>query len=259
MLKKILNKLVIKRKPVRIPTNYSPNILLTSYCNQNCSFCFASHLMGKRNKTNHISFEKYAKLLDYLEKNGINEVFLMGGEPTMHPDFIKIIRETVDRGFAIELFTNGVFSDEIRDFLISLGNQIKMYHLNLAAPIYGKSNVAKKKLAEFVRVVKNFSDISLTLTIDSFEQNYLKQVLSIGLNNLKNCSVRIGVAGLFTWKDGFSLKKNKEIGKMIVSMSCELLSKRHVKSVYLTEITRCMFEDDEWKNIEKMKKLNFVN
>jgi len=108
-----------------------PNVLLTNHCNQKCSYCFAEEEM--RRKRNEISLKDFEVVLNFLEKSEEKNVRLMGGEPTLHPEFKKIINYTLFRGFDPQIFTNGLFSPDVLNFLNKKKGKIK-YSFNLNPP-----------------------------------------------------------------------------------------------------------------------------
>lgn len=91
------------------------NIMVNNYCNLRCSYCFASTEMYEKAEKQNMKEKDFFKVLTYLKKNGIREVRIIGGEPTIHPkfiDFLKII--TRDHWFeSIFIFSNCTFSMEV--------------------------------------------------------------------------------------------------------------------------------------------------
>ena len=77
---------------------FAPELLdikLTDFCPENCSYCYQdSTIEGKHGDTEFIKSLAYS-----LGELGVFEVALGGGEPTMHPDFIKILKTF--RGYGI--------------------------------------------------------------------------------------------------------------------------------------------------------------
>lgn len=68
--------------------------MLTYMCNYDCSYCFESGMERKKfNKNNFSSHEDVVKVIDHiLEINrSLYDITLVGGEPTIHPDFLQII------------------------------------------------------------------------------------------------------------------------------------------------------------------------
>ncbi|AIZ56064.1 cyclic pyranopterin monophosphate synthase [Candidatus Methanoplasma termitum] len=86
------------------------NIDLTNRCNMNCPICFAN-----ANQQGYIyepDYETLTKMLDALraeEPIKCTAVQFSGGEPTIHPDFVKIIKAAKDKKFAqVQVATNGI-------------------------------------------------------------------------------------------------------------------------------------------------------
>lgn len=64
--------------------NYNTiQIGITSYCNRTCPSCIAG--VGKIKKPKHMLLEELKKIAKYTY--GIKEVYVVGGEPTLHPNF----------------------------------------------------------------------------------------------------------------------------------------------------------------------------
>lgn len=64
------------------------DIKITDFCPYACEFCYQdSTLEGK-----HASLENMKKIAEYLEKAQVFEVALGGGETTLHPNFVEILK-----------------------------------------------------------------------------------------------------------------------------------------------------------------------
>lgn len=100
-------------------------ILLTEKCNANCPNCFNSNYRI----TNDMDLEKLEKLSIFLSANGITTLKIMGGEPTVHNNFlqaINILQKYFDKTF---LFTNGI-SKKLLDYT-PRDKDVIVYNLNL--------------------------------------------------------------------------------------------------------------------------------
>lgn len=83
------------------------NILINNFCNLKCSYCFADDVIKQKNFA--ITSDELARILKYFEYKSCC-VSLIGGEPTIHPDFIGIYHQYMDHinkydGLS-KLFTN---------------------------------------------------------------------------------------------------------------------------------------------------------
>lgn len=84
-------------------------ILLTERCNAACYNCFNAAVREHR----EISVNDFISLCTYLQENGVSSLKIMGGEPTVHTEFVTCMT-VAQRCFpSVILFTNAV-NDEIK-------------------------------------------------------------------------------------------------------------------------------------------------
>jgi uncharacterized radical SAM superfamily Fe-S cluster-containing enzyme len=80
---------------------------VTSNCNLKCPMCFAESGPGGE----HIDFATYTRMIDRLVAlEGVADVVqLSGGEPTLHPDLVEMVRYAYERPIlAVMINTNGI-------------------------------------------------------------------------------------------------------------------------------------------------------
>ena len=80
------------------------NISINNICNNNCSYCFQS-TYNNVNEAKYITLEHYEKILDFLNHT-IPEIRILGGEPTLHPQIVEIIKLTIEKEYRPILITN---------------------------------------------------------------------------------------------------------------------------------------------------------
>ncbi len=101
-----------------------PNLLLTNYCNRKCSYCFAR---AKVDSSNHapsdLSFENLVTVADFLKKSNCSNLYLLGGEPTLHKQFPLFLQYMLNRGFHVTVVSNGIIA---QDTLKEILNVIKI-------------------------------------------------------------------------------------------------------------------------------------
>ncbi len=88
----------------------SIRVLITNTCNANCHYCFKPN-----SKSEYISFDNFSKLACFFSEAGVPRIRLMGGEPSIHPDFNKLTRIAQEKFSIVTIFTNGI-SEKISDF-----------------------------------------------------------------------------------------------------------------------------------------------
>ena len=109
------------------------NISITRNCHRHCSFCFARHELT-RQKIADMLPETYEAALDFLARSGFPEARLLGGEPTEHPLFCDYVDRALERGFRVLVFTGGLVSRQVLDFLSRLPKEKFSVILNSATP-----------------------------------------------------------------------------------------------------------------------------
>ena len=105
------------------------NVLLTEVCVRSCPYCFAKQFMEDVKGQSFITKENLIYIADFLEKSGINEISLLGGEPLLHPEAAAFIEYLIARGFSVVVFTSGIIVNKRFDFftnkIISLSEEHK--------------------------------------------------------------------------------------------------------------------------------------
>ena len=98
------------------------NIILNSYCNLKCNYCFADEYMDENVKTPDKSMDYDFFLAELLPRvKNVTLINFMGGEPTLHPRFVDILSSTLDtmQPFTyLGIFTNGLMPDKALDLLL---------------------------------------------------------------------------------------------------------------------------------------------
>ncbi|MFH1140017.1 MAG: radical SAM protein [Pseudomonadota bacterium] len=96
----------------------SVELSLTNKCNHNCLWCSDAGLRRRQGKDMETALFK--DLFRDLKEGGVRGVVLEGGgEPTIHPDFKKLVRLAKDQDLALGLISNGYFApylDALEDF-----------------------------------------------------------------------------------------------------------------------------------------------
>ncbi|MBN2304063.1 MAG: radical SAM protein [Anaerolineae bacterium] len=90
------------------------NIIVSDVCNMACAYCFAGPYMESARHTEQgqfVDLDTFARQLDFLDRSGINEIRLIGGEPTLHPHFSDLIALARARQKHIVVFTHGVITE----------------------------------------------------------------------------------------------------------------------------------------------------
>lgn len=101
------------------------NIMMNSYCNLKCPYCFADNEINLCEEKS-MTEENFDKIIELLKNNNVKDIRLIGGEPTLHPMFGYFLTKLVKDDFFehIHFFSNMTFGKELRELIINL-NDIK--------------------------------------------------------------------------------------------------------------------------------------
>ena len=88
------------------------NLTISAVCNQRCPYCFTSdHMGGSGSGGDFLEAADFDARLDFLDRSDIDQARLLGGEPTLHPQFPALIKRARARGKKIVVFTNGLMPE----------------------------------------------------------------------------------------------------------------------------------------------------
>ncbi len=115
------------------------NILLSNTCNRRCPYCFASERVSytvdkeqaARPAPPFISRDDYEAALDFVIKNNVQDVGILGGEPSYHPDFVELLQMAWRRELRLRVFTNGLWRKRDVDTIAALDHEEHKRRLNI--------------------------------------------------------------------------------------------------------------------------------
>jgi hypothetical protein len=109
------------------------NISVTSTCNCNCSYCFARRRPGDA-AFQPMRLVDFDRALDFLERSSVDQARLLGGEPTLHPDFETLVRRVLDRNLKLLVFSNGLMPSTALTALLEAPRDQVGVLINLTLP-----------------------------------------------------------------------------------------------------------------------------
>src|SRR3984957_15149653 len=88
---------------------------LTRRCDFACPHCY---IHGGRRRQSEMPTERWFELLDEMADMGVWAVAFTGGEPTLHPAFVELVRHARDRDLLVGIATHGMnLSDDLLEEL----------------------------------------------------------------------------------------------------------------------------------------------
>lgn len=162
-----------------------PNVLLTTRCNLSCKYCFAQEkLTGKRM---HMPMENVRQVIEFLKRSEYPIFRVMGGEPTLHPNFIEIIQMSLAEGMRVDVLSNATWSESCSDLFSRISPTRLLFLLNIDHP----DNYAAGLWAQIQRnLAKLQGRQGVTLSFNVFEKkprsDYILEIARhYGFNNIR--------------------------------------------------------------------------
>ena len=140
------------------------NLALTSTCNRSCGFCFAADSMASRNGEAHMSLATVEAAFDFLDRSSVPEARLLGGEPTLHPQFNAIVDRALVRGLQVLVFTGGFIPELALRRLEAVPADRLAVLLNVIPPDAERSSATARQDEVLRRLGRR---VMLGVTIDS--------------------------------------------------------------------------------------------
>ena len=133
------------------------NIAITHACNKECSYCFASierkNIMNKKDRKEsdlHMSTSEFLNILNKHSSEERQHIKILGGEPTIHPNFCEFIDICCERSIDLTIITNLLFGEKVKS--------------NLENHIINDTNE--------ISFLVNCSELDLYKRMNKFEKNY---------------------------------------------------------------------------------------
>lgn len=142
---------------------------ITTNCNCRCVMCDIY-----KKSPSVISLKDAMQILDFLSQNKFLIVYFTGGEPTLHPDIVEIIKYANDLGLVTSMTTNGTAS---RDLIAKL-KESGLYLLSVSidhwdADVCEKIRQHKGIKLKQIETIKNCKEASLKVYALSFLNSYI--------------------------------------------------------------------------------------
>lgn len=223
------------------------NILINSYCNLQCPYCFAKDAMNELHSCKDMSYEDFKTAIKYCKIFGIQQLRLIGGEPSLSNNFIPFIDLGVKDPFFNEIiiFSNLTFSKEICDKIVELSQlkQISILPNINEFQLVGKTN--KKKILYNLENLINCGVIT-TLGINIYTPqmdltNWFDLILHY---KLKNFRYSIATPTNIAQSDNFNFYEYYHSFQDKIVELAEFACKNHVKvSTDCANVPICCFND----------------
>lgn len=195
-----------------VSNNAYLSVVATNKCNRNCPYCINS----ETDYSLQLPVRKMVKNVSVLvEKYGIKEAIILGGEPTLHPEICNIIHGLKYAGIkVVRLTTNGIaLTNELLQDMINFG----LDGLNIS--FHNEDFISYERLQEIYGLCKA-CDIKLRVNTNIWRGNHdsVSSFMMFYNDYLENACDEVRVSNIIP-KDSFSVnpQNNDEAARMIMS------------------------------------------
>ncbi|MEM1742402.1 MAG: radical SAM protein [Nitrososphaerota archaeon] len=156
----------------------------TNMCNLRCKHCYQN---ASKPLPSELTLSEKLDVIDQLDRAGVPLIALSGGEPTIHPDFLKIVKEGARRGIYMAVATNGIkFSDEdfaekalkagLRYVEVSLDSVNSEIH----DEIRGMKGAWERTVKGITNLVKKNASVGIAMTVTKLNFKEVEEMVKLG-------------------------------------------------------------------------------
>ena len=137
----------------------------TLRCNRSCDFCFNRSMPFVED----MALSDFMKMLEVLGRTSVKTLDIIGGEPTMHPDIVAFVGRGADRGFSVNISSNG-------SNLAVLGEIMKLGE----AVTVGISVNDRETLEQVRGFIQKHKPVVKTVYSPGMDRGMIEEILSLG-------------------------------------------------------------------------------
>lgn len=123
-------------------------IEITNVCNLACSFCPKT-----RRKPEFMSIETFSEILNQIKPYTDYIYFHVKGEPLLHPDIGQFLDLSYEKGFKVNITTNGTLISEVKDKIIT---KPALRQVNFSLHSFDGNEGSKNRL-EYINSILSFT------------------------------------------------------------------------------------------------------
>ena len=230
------------------------NIVVSNICNLNCAYCFAdSHMRQSRDLEikPFIQMETFERHLDILDKLNVSQIRLIGGEPTLHPQFPMLVETALKRGKPVLIFSNGLMPTKVVDTLEKTDPKTCTVLVNMSTA-HGVQGLNQEHLERRSWVIQQLGArilLGFNISDPIFTLDDLFEVIR---NSDCQRSVRVGLAQPVLNGNNHYLRPKyyPKVGRSIADSAIRGFE-LGIALEFDCGFVRCMFSDEEIKILEK--------
>ena len=226
-------------------------------CNNRCTWCYAFNSL---NNPNSMDFEKAKLLVADLKTRNVKKIILIGGEPTLYPHFIDLIKFIRQQDIRVSVASNGkmfknkAFAKSVIDTGI---NSIDFSIKAITEEEYFK-NTSTFGLSDMLTGYRNLRDLGFTpsvsyVIVDDNKERFNNFIHFIQTNNMNHLSLQF-VKPTLSLDKIEPIMDLKKMGKF-VSYIYEAMSKTKINYSIEISFPLCLLEANVLESLAQKNRI----
>lgn len=228
------------------------NIMITKKCNLKCPYCFANEFVNKNSVD--MTIKDYLKAIDFSMTNPEEHIGIIGGEPTVHPQFAQMLEILIEdsRVQGVTIFTNGINLDQ---YIPQILHPKFSLLINCNSP-QDMGQVAFDKMVSNIDLLVNkyyMKDriaLGINMYKESFEKEYILELLK--RYDLRYLRTSISVPNTEELKNTDSISHFMKMKESVLDFYFELLNNKIMPFYDCNQMPKCMLNNYERNKLEQL-------
>lgn len=220
-------------------------LVLNYACNNRCKWCYAA---PAEFKPDYMPLENAKRFLKLMQSLGINDIGIIGGEPTLHKQLPEIICFAKKLGFAVTLYSNGrlLSNKEFAQKIKTVGTDfVNISIQSLDKKNHDKQCNAKGAFEETVKGIENCFKQGFAVNLETVLSHTNFEIYKELMEAFPqaNSFIFFREAPLVTnLKEKYlSNKETHEVARKIFSFA----KQKGIRAHFFARMPACWFEQDE--------------
>ncbi|MDR2971932.1 MAG: radical SAM protein [Bacteroidales bacterium] len=230
------------------------NLLLTEKCVRACPYCFAKEYL-KESKAKMLSWENLIYITDLFESSNEKKLSLLGGEPTLHPEFVDFVLYLNQRKFHVNVFTSGIMPakklNTTKEYLLKISEENLSFVCNYNHP-NTSTDSETKQINAFFKTFSKYISLSFNLYQSNFDFRFLVDaILKHGLKK----HIRLGLAQPIPGQrnECLTISEIREIAKNLRTQ-LDILEQNRISLGFDCGMPLCIFSNEDMGRLFKLNK-----
>ncbi len=224
--------------------------MINNHCNLNCEYCFANKILEKDKQ--NMSLSDFIKVVEFNEQSKSHRIAIIGGEPTIHPqflDFLEILKGR-EKTQSVYFFSNGLFSQGILNAFIQLSSVKRIsFLINYNHPSVIREKRNKLILSNIDKLLESQIELTFGINIYKHKQDYAYIIAAIKKYKLKSIRWAIVVPNDIK-KANIDVKAYfNEYKKEVLNFLKTCYSNDIIPFVDCNNLPLCIYDDEEFREL----------